>query len=376
MPDHACPACRYDNPPGAQFCERCGEPFAAAASGEATASGESGASGESAVAAEVGAAEPGGSAPFWRSSTSVGTPCGGCGAEDGFTDNYCDHCGRRRIANRDRVTVDLGAVGGATDRGRRKAHNQDAFAVGRVGELIATVVCDGVSSSTHPDIAALAATEAGIEVLLRAIADGEPPEEASRQAGYAAAEAAAKVGDPAHPAPPSCTYVSAVVSADRVTVGWIGDSRAYWDGPDGVRALTVDDTLAGRLAAEGVPEDDERYADPQAVALQRWLGADAVRTEPRIKEFIPEGSGTVVVCSDGLSRYLTTPGELATLAPDGSPADRAAALVRHAVGAGGVDNIAVAVLPYPPSEESAAQPPDTAEETGTAPASDEEGSSR
>jgi len=332
----ACPACGYDNVDGAQFCERCGQPFGAPVN-------------PAQVGATPAAAAP--DAPSWRSSTSTGTPCAGCGAANGFHDNYCDQCGRRRTAGLDRTTIDLGVIGGATDKGRRKAHNEDAFAIGRLGTTLAAVVCDGVSSSSQADLAALAATEAGIASLLESLAGGASHEAATEAAGLAAAEAAAKAGDPSQPAPPSCTYVSALVSPERVTIGWVGDSRAYWAGPDGARAVTVDDTIAGHLDAIDTPPDDHRYADPQAVALLRWLGADAPPAKPNIESWTPEGPGTVVVCSDGLSRYLAEPGDLLTLAPTGTPADRATTLVRYAVSSGGVDNIAVVVIPYPPPTE-------------------------
>jgi serine/threonine protein phosphatase PrpC len=325
----ACPACDYQNRPDARFCERCGHPFAE-------------------VAATSAAAAP--NPPSWRSATSTGTPCVGCGNENGFHDNYCDQCGRRRTATLDRTTLDLGTVGGATDKGQRKAHNEDAFAIGRFGDTVAAVVCDGVSSSTQADLAALAASEAGIASLLDAVAAGRSPEAATEAAALAAAEAAAKAGDPSQPAPPSCTYVSALVAPGRVTIGWVGDSRAYWVADGAARALTVDDTIAGQLTAAGVSRDDERYADPQAIALLRWLGADAPPAQPHIDSFTPDGPGTVVVCSDGLSRYLTDPGDLLTLAPTGTPPDRATTLVRYAVDAGGIDNIAVVVIPYPSPE--------------------------
>jgi len=35
--------------------------------------------------------------------------------------------------------------------------------------------------------------------------------------------------------PPGTTIVVALVMGDRVIVGWVGDSRAYWVTPDGVR---------------------------------------------------------------------------------------------------------------------------------------------
>ncbi|MQA26748.1 MAG: hypothetical protein GEU94_15065 [Micromonosporaceae bacterium] len=356
-----CPACQLAAAPESRWCERCGQQLAAPPAAVAEATGR----------------VPAG---FWRSSTAASAPCAGCGS-DASRDSYCDQCGQRRTASRDRAAIDLGVVAGATDRGRRRSRNEDAFAVGRLGGATAAVVCDGVASAPRSDQAAVAAAEAGIGALLGAVADGASPSAATEAAAHAAADAAAEVGrttavgraqgDPARaapgdPGPPSCTYVSALVSPGSVAIGWVGDSRAYWVGPGEARVLTIDDTLAGRLAADGVPADDERRQDPLAVALLCWLGADAEKVEPNVAVLEPTEPGLVVVCSDGLSRYLDSPADLLALRqrrdamPDGrptpSPAAFAATLVRHAVESGGADNIAVAVLPYPPSESPPPRP--------------------
>ncbi|MBM0238056.1 hypothetical protein JNW88_14490, partial [Micromonospora sp. ATA32] len=69
---------------------------------------------------------------------------------------------------------------------------------------------------------------------------------------------------------PSCTYVSAIVAGDAVTVSWIGDSRAYWLGLDEA-LLTLDDSLRARVAA-GLPvpaalaEEDPPFPSPDPLA--------------------------------------------------------------------------------------------------------------
>jgi serine/threonine protein phosphatase PrpC len=114
----------------------------------------------------------------------------------------------------------------------------------------------------------------------------------------------------------------------------------------------VDDSLAGQLAADGrsVPETVPRG---QAVALLRWLGADAPELAPHLYTFTPPGPGRVLVCSDGLFRYRPGAAELAAATPPGAALATAQSLVQLALDAGGQDNIAVAVLPYPPAEPDA-----------------------
>ncbi|HZD99000.1 MAG TPA: protein phosphatase 2C domain-containing protein, partial [Micromonosporaceae bacterium] len=168
----------------------------------------------------------------------------------------------------------------------------------------------------------------------------------------AQAAAASAAGEDGNPNPPSTTFVAAVVTSATITVGWVGDSRAYWvpdvGTPGSPLCLTVDDTLAGQLSAAGVAMASDA---PNAGALIRWLGADATDTEPHTFALTPPGPGRVIVCSDGLYRYVPRPDQLANATPAGTPIEVASALVRLALEAGGQDNVTVAVLPYPPEVE-------------------------
>ncbi|MFD0970552.1 PP2C family protein-serine/threonine phosphatase [Plantactinospora endophytica] len=256
---------------------------------------------------------------------------------------------------RDRADLDLGPVAAVTDRARRR-RNEDAVTIGRLGPTIAAVVCDGVSTSLRADLAAHAAAEAGLSAMLAALAGGAPPPDAVGAAGRAAAGAAraTAVSDDGQ-VPPSCTFVAAVVTVGSVTVGWIGDSRAYWLGPDGAVheavCLTVDDSVVGQIRA-GRPVPPGAEQDPTSKALVRWLGADSGDAEPQVVTFQPGRPGRLVICSDGLSHYLPNAAALAARVPGpggATPIAIAQNLTRFAVEAGGHDNIAVAVLPFPPA---------------------------
>jgi serine/threonine protein phosphatase PrpC len=281
-----CPHCAYPVLAGESFCEECGRAIHAGAPGA----------------------------------------CATCGAASVGTDGYCGRCGARQPAERDHHETVAGRSAGVSDRGRRHSRNEDSMALAEVdGWVTAGVVCDGVSSSPRPDEGSLAATETAIATLLKELRSGTDPVEATRAAVARAAEAVAVLGT-FHDAP-ACTYVSAVVSPDRVTIGWVGDSRAYWLGARPVR-LTEDDNTDGMLTA--------------------WLGADAGEVVPQIRTFQPDTSGVIIVCSDGLWNYLPSAEELARAAPDaaGSPLPTAQALVQYANDAGGRDNITVLVIPF------------------------------
>ena len=294
--------------------------------------------------------------------TSVRSPCPACHAGTLPDARFCDHCGHRLAEAPSPVLCsaplarsaefDLDLVAGVTDLGRCRVRNEDAVAIGRVGTATVAVVCDGVSSAPRSETAAVAAARAGATDLLRTLGNGtsvpaDVAVSATGHAAIAAAVAAADTGRACPADPPCCTYLSALLTGDLVTLGWLGDSPAFWVAEDGIRRLTVDDSLAGRLAAEGTSPDDPRYARDDAQALDRWLGADAPRVAPHVVTFVPPGPGRVLACTDGLSRYLDA-GHIDPTDLSGSPARWARVLIGRALDAGGHDNITVAVLAFPP----------------------------
>nr|MDT0657404.1 protein phosphatase 2C domain-containing protein [Micromonospora sp. DSM 115978] len=356
------PACPEHGPPAEtrhRFCEECGRDLRSGAPATTRLAGSPPTPrqmpGGGVPGGGVGQVLPGsGDVPQWVSSRAAGDECGGCGTGAPGSGEHCAHCGRRRSPGADRAERDLGPVAAVTDRaGRRR--NEDAFAVGRSPAATIAVVCDGVATTPRADFAAHAAAEAGADALLAALAAGWSASAATVEAARAAAAAVHRAGD-SRPdgSQPSCTYVSAVVTADAVTVGWIGDSRAYWleSGPLTPPALrlTVDDSVAGRLAA-GLPVPTGAETEPDSRALVRWLGADAEDTEAQIVVHRPAGPGRLLLCTDGLSHYLPDPADLAAVAagPGTSPLDLARRLTRIALDSGGHDNVTVAIVPFPPA---------------------------
>jgi serine/threonine protein phosphatase PrpC len=157
--------------------------------------------------------------------------------------------------------------------------------------------------------------------------------------------------------------VSAVITGPVFTVGWIGDSRAYWIPDDRAlpaARLTEDDSWAARMVSAGLMTEAEAYADARAHAITGWLGADAVEVDPHVSAFQPEGPGVIVVCTDGLWNYAESAPEMAEAIPADArtrPLHSARALLGLALDGGGHDNVTVAVLPFPAAVSRAGFPP-------------------
>ena len=171
-----------------------------------------------------------------------------CGAGPDAIDEqgFCTECGRKRLKQtRDHSEVSIAPnFGGVTDRGRRHRQNEDdlALVLERRDDkpVYVLVVCDGVSSSQHAEMASAAACSAVCEVLSTAVREGRrDPKEAMAEAVRAANKAVCLLphveDDPKDP--PETTLVAALVQDGVATIGWVGDSRAYWIGVGAQRTV-------------------------------------------------------------------------------------------------------------------------------------------
>src|ERR1700761_6404508 len=290
-------------------------------------------------------------------------------------DGFCPSCGRRVAAGRDHMETDrdhmeedLGQVAGVSDRGLRHSRNEDAmhFAVADTAEgpVVVAIVSDGVSSAPRPDEASWEAVNTGITLLAEGAERGDDPPLLSRAVVKAAGQALTQLAGPA--GAPAATYLSAIVTQRLITVCWLGDSRAYWlaanspvaTGPHdtiditgGSKRVTRDDSLAEEIVAAGLATMEEAMASPQAHVITRWLGADLPDPEAHVEQFTPTGPGVLMLCSDGLWNYRPEAAELAAMVMPTAlprPLDAAASLAKFAVDSGGLDNITVVLIPFPP----------------------------
>jgi serine/threonine protein phosphatase PrpC len=285
-------------------------------------------------------------------------------ADDGF----CSVCGKKALSARDHwQETPADWVGGVCDKGIVHARNEDAMALAALPDrsLAVLVVCDGVTSAPDSDRAALAAVRAACSLLT-----GTPPPTTTGVAGAvshwsaaitracldanaAAVAVARSLGNPTEP--PSCTFVAAVLHHDVVTVGWAGDSRAYWLPDDGEALQLMRDHSLGTEMIEGGMTPEEAATDPTFHTITRWLGADSVDSTPELSSIQLRGAGWLLVCSDGLWNYASPAAELRSMVHEQvaagvvAPVTIADVLVRFANEQGGHDNITAALARYEPS---------------------------
>lgn len=158
------------------------------------------------------------------------------------------------------------------------------------------------------------------------------------------------------------TLTATLVDGDAVSVGHVGDSRAYRLRDGELTQLTQDHSLVAELERSGqlTPEAAEHH--PQRSIITRALGP-----EPEVEvdtHTHPARAGDVyVLCSDGLTGMISD-SELATVLRAAPSLESAAeALVRAANQSGGKDNITVVLFRLDDDGSGPAGDPPTAEET-------------
>ncbi len=231
----------------------------------------------------------------------------------------------------------LAQVAGLTDPGRVRRRNEDSF----VCDPPLFAVADGMGGAQAGEIASRLAASAFHEYHE---ADSLDPEarlrsiiqEANRRI-YARAST-----DP-HASGMGTTITAALVSGARVSVGHVGDSRAYLFRDEVLEQLTEDHSLVADLVRSGRLTPEEAEVHPQRSVITRALGTDAAVT---VDSFSVEAKADDVylLCSDGLTTMLGSGAVRTALAETSSLQEAARRLIGEANAAGGEDNVTVVLF--------------------------------
>jgi PPM family protein phosphatase len=230
----------------------------------------------------------------------------------------------------------------ATDRGRVRERNEDAYHCGTT--LFA--VADGLGGHRAGEIAS------GIAIEVVAKLDQPPPDdpdearhalmEAFAAANRAVIEKAA--ADPAYSGM-ATTLTVALLHQDQLHIAHVGDSRAYLlrDG-EPLRQLTSDHTVVAQLVRQQRLSRDEAAVHPFRSVLVTAVGLEPEPLVDLLRPFDLQPGDQVLLCSDGLTEPVAdeTIAELLAANSDGDAA--CLALIDAANRAGGPDNITVVLL--------------------------------
>ena len=223
-----------------------------------------------------------------------------------------------------------------TDTGRQRTTNEDSYFAR--GPLYA--VADGMGGAQAGEVASRMAAEAfepaergseSPEAFLRSVV-----ESANHQIHSLSQHDSSRSGM-------GTTLTAALLENDEISIGHVGDSRAYLLRDGELKLLTSDHSLVEELRRQGRLTEEEAEDHPQRSIITRALGPeDDVEVDTLTVSARPDD--VYLICSDGLTTMIRDAKIKQILAESSSLEEAATWLVNEANEAGGRDNITVIVF--------------------------------
>ncbi|MBA2460659.1 MAG: Stp1/IreP family PP2C-type Ser/Thr phosphatase [Actinobacteria bacterium] len=231
----------------------------------------------------------------------------------------------------------LGRSAVVSDTGRRRRRNEDSY----VCEPPLFAVADGMGGAQAGEVAsglAAAVLEEANGDELREERIVELIQEANRRVFQRSHE------DPAASGMGTTMTVAVTGPGGTVSIGHVGDSRAYRVRAGRLEQLTKDHSLVGELMRSGKLSPEEAESHPQRSVITRAVG-----TEPDVDvdtfTVDTEPGDVFLLCSDGLTDMVSDEGIQSVMVErEGDLESAAQKLVETANSSGGEDNITVVVF--------------------------------
>jgi protein phosphatase len=233
-----------------------------------------------------------------------------------------------------------------SDRGRKRASNEDAF--GYSIENGVYLVCDGMGGAAAGEIASSLAVDEVMRLFIDRAADSpieaiiDQAITAANEAIYSRSEVNQKLNGM------GTTMVALVVEERRIRVVNIGDSRCYRLRAGHLEQISQDHSLVDEQVRLGRMTPAEALRSPLRNVITRALGTQS-RVTPDIFELEAESGDLFLLCSDGLIRELPDAKIESLLSAEpavtgATLVDLCKGLVEAANEAGGGDNITCLLL--------------------------------
>ena len=253
----------------------------------------------------------------------------------------------------------LGDSAGRTDAGRVRRRNEDSFVL----DPPLFAVADGMGGAQAGEVASRLAAAA-----FREYHDAdrlEPAERVEAIIQEANRRIYERARTDAEASGMGTTVTAAILTNGRVSIGHVGDSRAYRIRNGELEQLTEDHSLVADLMRSGRLTPEEADAHPQRSVITRALGTDADVDVDTVTVDVEPGD-LFLLCSDGLTTMVPEE-DILRIAQEADNLDGAArTLVRAANSGGGEDNITVVLFKVEGDEATeetlVAAQPDTVEE--------------
>ena len=236
--------------------------------------------------------------------------------------------------------------------GKIRANNQDS---GYAGTQL-FVVADGMGGHAGGDVASAIALKRVMEAD-RQFASAADAEFALQSALSAANTMLAETVFEHPELTGMGTTVSAILrSGSQIAIAHIGDSRIYLLRDGTLKQITADHTFVQRLVDSGRITPEEAAVHPRRSVLMRVLGDVDAAPEIDTTVFDVLAGDRWLLCSDGLSSYVSDDKIAQALKSHPAVKDAADRLVKESLDQGAPDNVTVVIVDIDESGESASVP--------------------
>lgn len=246
-------------------------------------------------------------------------------------------------AARTAVSAELAfEVAAVSDVGCRRANNEDSFGYDLAQQLF--VVCDGMGGMAAGEVASRAA----VEQLLSCYGElGSLEMAAEKRLHLAIVSANRAVWTAAqsheHLRGMGTTLVAVCAGGDRIVIGNVGDSRAYFLRDGSCIQITQDHSSAAEQECDENPDDASPRNNGLRQFITRAIGA-AATVQPDLFSAHVQMGDLILLATDGLSRYVDSDEIGRQVSGEKSLADSCRDLIRIATEQGAEDNVTCLLL--------------------------------
>jgi len=238
---------------------------------------------------------------------------------------------------------------GATDPGKKRGNNEDAFTA--LDEAGLYVVADGVGGNEGGEVASRIAVETFAAIVPGMVAGNDRNGPSSR--GNSEFDALLSAVERANSAireegmrRPEISGMATTLTAllfknGRAFLIHVGDSRAYLLRSGELRQLSSDHTLVSEYVRDGLLTPEEAHVSPYRHVITRSLGSGEEAAPDTAAQAVQAGD-VFLLCTDGLTEMVSDKEILDILAANAPKA--AQKFINAANRAGGVDNITAVVI--------------------------------
>ncbi len=237
--------------------------------------------------------------------------------------------------------------GVASDVGRVRTHNEDAYAIEPEAGLF--LVSDGMGEHQGGELASEIVTQdlpPAIEIALWDLTQKTPrairgilTKWIAKQSRQVRLEAHSESGFKDMGA----TLVLALIVKGRAYLANLGDSRAYRFRNGRLHQFSKDHSVVAELVEQGDITPEEADTHEELGVITHYAGMDE-HALPHVRSFALQSGDRILLCSDGLTDMLSEATIAATLHHEPDNQNACQALIRQANKAGGHDNTTIIIV--------------------------------